>query len=63
MVLASLRNYKESLEIVKSGNWRNFEKRVRSREINGLSFGFLGGRIGKNVSKTIFNLGRKNILL
>ena len=60
MVLASLRNYKESLEIVKSGNWRNFEKKVRSREINGLSFGFLGlGRIGKNVSKTIFNLGGK----
>ena len=60
MVLASLKNYKESLEIVKSGNWRNFEKRVRSREINGLSFGFLGlGRIGKNVSKTIFNLGGK----
>ena len=27
MVLASLRNYKESLEIVKSGNWRNFEKK------------------------------------
>ena len=60
MVLASLRNYKESLEVVKSGNWRNFEKRIRSREINSLRFGFLGfGRIGKNVSKTIFNLGGK----
>ena len=61
MVLASLRNYKESLEVVKSGNWRNFEKRIRSREINSLRFGFLGfGRIGNNVSKTLFNL-EKNI--
>ena len=60
MVLASLRNYKESLEVVKSGNWRNFEKRIRSREINSLRFGFLGfGRIGNNVSKTLFNLGGK----
>ncbi|MBD1146479.1 hypothetical protein IDH09_01895 [Pelagibacterales bacterium SAG-MED28] len=60
LVLASLRNYKASLEVVKSGNWRNFEKELRSREINNLKFGFLGfGRIGKNVSKVLHNLGGK----
>lgn len=60
LVLASLRNYKASLEVVKSGNWRNFEKDLRSREIKNLKFGFLGfGRIGKNVSKVLHNLGGK----
>ncbi len=60
LILASLRNYKESLDVVKSGNWRNFEVELRSREIKNLNFGFLGfGRIGKNVSKFLHYLGGK----
>ncbi len=60
MILAALRKYKAALEVVKSGNWRNFEHKLRSNEIENLKFGFLGfGRIGQNVSSILYSLRGK----
>ena len=52
LLLATVRNLKESIEIYKTGNWRNNENELRTNELSKFSFGIFGlGRIGSNIAK------------
>ena len=42
LLLATVRNLKESIEIYKTGNWRNNENELRTNELSKFSFGIFG---------------------
>lgn len=52
LMLASLRKINSSINIVKSGHWRDMEEKLRSNELTNKKIGIIGyGRIGKNISR------------
>lgn len=60
MCLLGFKNIINAIKEVKSGNWRNVEKKLRGNEIIGKRIGIFGkGRIGKNLGHYFQSMGAK----
>lgn len=51
-IMNSVRNFYNSINLAKEGNWRNVSDQLRGREMNSLILGIIGfGRIGHKIAK------------
>jgi D-3-phosphoglycerate dehydrogenase len=61
-ILNAVRRFSESIEEVKTGNWRNKENDLRGREMRYLSLGIVGfGRIGGKISSFASAFGMEKV--
>jgi len=60
LMLSMVRSIPEAIDVVSSGNWRNMEGSLRSRELTALTVGIIGyGRIGSNLARYCSSLGMR----